>query len=207
MAEKIVAQLPIVSRADLVFGDRCEICHEAYSTNRPNGEDPVRLPCGHEFGFECIRRWLSPEEGKNTCPLCRYQLFAPPAREFEDTRAAWDSIVTAVDFDIELTTSGLMQGSSRFRDWALYSQLQEWGANLPPWQHDGVFVSLQLDSSQENALFMELQRRGAFRVLPIDVGPLDSEQQIRAAWDTLRYHRYSYDPYCTATDGSAWFQY
>ena len=36
---------------------------------------PVLCRCGHEFGFQCISSWLSPNEGKNSCPNCRRVLF------------------------------------------------------------------------------------------------------------------------------------
>ena len=48
MAQNFVAQLPIVSRADLVYGNRCGICREDYGTNIAGSdivaEDAVRLP-------------------------------------------------------------------------------------------------------------------------------------------------------------------
>ena len=37
---------------------------------------PVLCRCGHEFGFQCLSSWLSPNGGKNSCPNCRRVLFS-----------------------------------------------------------------------------------------------------------------------------------
>lgn len=36
-------------------------------------ETPVKLPCGHIFGTECIYQWMTQCGGQDqlTCPLCR----------------------------------------------------------------------------------------------------------------------------------------
>ena len=48
MAQHFVAQLPIVPRADLVYGDQCGICREDYGTSIAGSdivtEYAVRLP-------------------------------------------------------------------------------------------------------------------------------------------------------------------
>lgn len=206
-----MADFPIVSRADLVYGDRCGICRETYSTNVTSSgtvsEDPVRLPCGHEFGLECISTWLSPEEGKNSCPMCRHVLF-PIASKIEEGFVNlhhiedWDDMVT--ESDTELAANGIVHRSRPFQDWLLYSQLQSQGANLPEWRPSSTHPGPRLDSSQEEALFRELQRRGAFSVLPIPVGPLVSERRV---WDLLRGRGYSYDAiYAATAGGCAWSQ-
>ena len=149
MAQNIVAQFPIVSRADLLHGGRCAICHDTYGA-----EDAVRLPCGHEFGFVCISTWLSPEGGNKTCPLCRIQLVPEVPRD-EATLAIWEELITAIELDIELTARGIVHRSRGFRDWLLYSQLLSQGANLPPWHPDSADIGQRLDSSQEELLFQE----------------------------------------------------
>ena len=54
----------------------CRICWIEYE-----GEDrPVRLPCGHLFGEECIIAWsrgITPNGRHNGCPYCRKELLPP----------------------------------------------------------------------------------------------------------------------------------
>ena len=204
MAQNIVARFPVVPRTELSYGETCGICREPYSTD----DAAVRLPCNHEFGSECISTWLSPEGGKNTCPLCRCQLF-PSAPGVEETHAIrdedWDEVFISMcmEIDSSLRAIGIGYRSRGFRDWLLYMRLQDQGAvNLPRWRPDITNLRPRLESSQEEALFRELQRIGAFRLLPITVGPSVSERQI---WDLLRDNGYSYGPIHAATvSGCAW---
>ena len=63
--------LPLALSSSLRADDRnCSICLTAYV----NGEQPLRLPCSHVFGRDCLRTWL---EEHNSCPLCRRELFPP----------------------------------------------------------------------------------------------------------------------------------
>ena len=192
MTQDIVAQFLIVSKADLLYGDSCAICHETYAA-----ENPVRLPCGHEFGFECISTWLSPEGGRTTCPLCRHQLVAGTstisvAEAEEETRAIFQNIITAIELEIEFTQSGLSRDRARcFREWVLYMDLRNHGADLPPWNPPPGEIPTLLDPPQEEALFRELQRLGAFVVLPFEVGPLVT---VRVIWDYLRDSGYFWNP-------------
>ena len=57
----------------------CPICQEEFDTEHP----PVLLPsCGHIFGRPCILEWF--EEGANTCPMDRQELFKSPKDVVED---------------------------------------------------------------------------------------------------------------------------
>ena len=95
--------LTAVTTSSLDSEDRtCGICTEAYNEQTENQEEsqhtPVKLPCGHVFGSECITSWLSPETGRsNTCPLCRHELF--PARQqpttSNDGQGQWMRVNTA----------------------------------------------------------------------------------------------------------------
>jgi hypothetical protein len=77
--------------------DDCAICGSAYS-------NASKLPCGHVFDYDCIKKWLS-MKGRNTCPMCKTVLFSLP--EDEDRNFGQDRrefVVTA------LRRSGLNEG-------------------------------------------------------------------------------------------------
>lgn len=71
---------------------RCGICLLDYGEGEPTKSStgnateaticvhPVRLPCDHCFGSECLSHWLSPFPiggSGNSCPICRKELFSP----------------------------------------------------------------------------------------------------------------------------------
>lgn len=71
---------------------------ESAGRNEITGQDSAtRLPCGHIFGLECLRRWFAPRSemggGGTTCPLCRrvvYVLDLGYDRPIHSTPMAWD---------------------------------------------------------------------------------------------------------------------
>lgn len=71
-----VDALQVVPTTDVPGSGSCPVCynpyHESHDTSTP-AEVPVRLSCRHIFGDQCIRAWLS--ENRNTCPLCRVNVF------------------------------------------------------------------------------------------------------------------------------------
>ncbi|CAD6569024.1 MAG: hypothetical protein ASARMPREDX12_002032 [Alectoria sarmentosa] len=69
-------QLPTVEQPP---HSECVICLLPYGAAQDEGtiEHPVRLPCNHIVGSNCISQWLHPDkEAKNSCPLCRRKFFA-----------------------------------------------------------------------------------------------------------------------------------
>ena len=66
---------PVVSIESLPEHDRkCFVCLEKYGDS-PDGtpaEEPVKLPCGHSFGQNCITKWL---KTRQSCPICRRNSF------------------------------------------------------------------------------------------------------------------------------------
>ena len=61
--------------------DDCFICKEPYQENAwelgGTFHRPVKLPCGHKLGFQCLARWMVSPNFINHCPLCRGQIVAP----------------------------------------------------------------------------------------------------------------------------------
>ena len=89
-AEMVLESLPVLSLADLAKDSReCVICLEPYQTSPHHlkQEIPIRLPCSHIFGKNCLLHWLkSPPENynNNSCPICRTILFERDVSPFED---------------------------------------------------------------------------------------------------------------------------
>jgi hypothetical protein len=65
--------------------DDCPVCQD-----RPT--NPVQLPCGHIFCYDCIARWLST---KGSCPLCRADICEPKGIEFGDGSVPWITLFSA----------------------------------------------------------------------------------------------------------------
>ncbi len=73
---KIMTRFPSVAEAE-VQDPTCSCCYVAYGRPPAEGEEaehPVKTPCNHVFGNQCLRTWLP----NNSCPTCRSQLFRVP---------------------------------------------------------------------------------------------------------------------------------
>ncbi|KAL8789132.1 MAG: hypothetical protein Q9195_006952 [Heterodermia aff. obscurata] len=54
----------------------------------PTDEHPVKLPCAHIFGNQCLKTWLTPKidgggDGRD-CPVCRVRISPDDISDFED---------------------------------------------------------------------------------------------------------------------------
>lgn len=106
MAESFLDGLSQIDLATLPEGSVCKICHVTYGNGTEDGsamEAAVRLPCGHDFGADCIRTWLSPDkEAKNSCPYCRTEFwdFESESVDEDDWHGAANPFSRADPFDI-----------------------------------------------------------------------------------------------------------
>ena len=79
-SETFVGSLAVLSPSDLTEDNKnCHICLEPFEKVW-NGEQPVRLPCTHVVGKDCLLKWLqsSPTNmNNNTCPIVRHTFFLP----------------------------------------------------------------------------------------------------------------------------------
>ena len=80
-AEAFLSSLKPLSLMDLPKNNRdCPICLEPYLTPCP-GERPVRLPCHHVMGKDCLQKWVKSDvrnRNNNACPYVRHLLFSLP---------------------------------------------------------------------------------------------------------------------------------
>ena len=87
-AKSFLESLPILALADLRSDSlECPFCIEPYQ-NSPRSERPVRLPCNHVMGKDCLRKWLNSSEANannNACPTCRAVLFKREDELDDDT--------------------------------------------------------------------------------------------------------------------------
>ena len=51
--------------------EKCSICLN-FLNNTARKKVVMRLPCGHLFHCQCLKKW---EDKQHTCPLCRYSFF------------------------------------------------------------------------------------------------------------------------------------
>lgn len=67
-----MAQDPIMNNN----GENQPCSAETPAETADSTENPVRLPCGHVFGTECIYQWITDCGGQNPprCPICRTEL-------------------------------------------------------------------------------------------------------------------------------------
>ena len=196
MAEEFLRNLPHVGEADLPEGYECGICQEKYGNGRVR-DAPVRLPCQHIIGSDCIRKWVSPDEyGQDTCPFCRY-VFFPLYREPQDPNyqrieALYRGTLQPPDYterDRRVARQSLGR-NERF----LYYELQRAGAQLP-----ALIEHEMLSAEQETALFEELIRIGAFEGL---LGFMSSSD-YRIVWELLRRDGFVYKPNDPSMDNAS----
>lgn len=125
--ETLLQSLPLVLLNDLPEGNKdCPICIESYDVPR-SSESPVRLPCSHVMGKECLRKWLKSSvsnRNKNACPICRAVLIqhhrpsrGDLLRENRDTMAQVPEASTAtVESDLARFNAHLNHTYSLMRD-------------------------------------------------------------------------------------------
>ena len=74
-----LSQTPYVPLCDINPTDRiCGICFDPYSTSPIGYGDfdnrPLRLPCGHMFGLQCLAHWMFSPNFDHHCSLCRTKI-------------------------------------------------------------------------------------------------------------------------------------
>ena len=182
MAEEFLRNLPQVGEADLPEGGECGICQEKYGKVDPQTgtvDTPVRLPCQHILGSDCISKWVSPDEhGKNTCPFCRYVFFSSD-HVFDDTdyREVAELYRTIQPPGITDDDRQVARLSLSANERLLYEELLREGCPLPALNERGT-----LNARQEEALFEELVENRAFEGL---LGHM-SDTGYQILWHLLR---------------------
>lgn len=189
MAEEFLRNLPQVGEADLPKGSECGICQEKYGKVDPHAggmDAPVRLPCQHIIGSDCIRKWVSPgENDKNTCPFCRYVFFSLQRGSRDPNYQRIEALYRGAIQPPGMTERDRLVARQFFRlnERLLYYKLQRAGVQLP------ALIDETLSAEQETALFQELVRIGAFAGL---LGHMSSREYL-IVWELLRRDGFVYE--------------
>ena len=200
MAEAFLRQLPQVEKDILPKGSDCPICQEMYGTissNTWSTEVALRLPCQHIVGSVCPRLWLHPDEAaKNTCPYCRHEFFPlqSPLHKAQGVEFSpeeyWDAYMITIGVSEEQLTVARSTLIARERQFCRRLRASTIDSPLPVLTR-GDSRRGALNSSQEKALFEELERRKAFEGMFGGPGLLPSSREI---WDLLRNDGFVYRP-------------
>jgi len=191
MATSFIDSLPNVGRGVLdKDNQKCCLCQEEYGTQASTRgiiERPVKLPCNHIMGSECITLWLT--GGGNSCPLCRHVFFCRPiprAAELDENFVDWGNpnheILDVADFDIhnrdqyvdlrsttpsrdghqDLTEDVVDHAWRRQRERAHYRTLQARNHDIPA-PVDSPLIELEQELS--DLVFRDLEEGGIFNEL------------------------------------------
>jgi len=107
-SEKPKVQLWEVRIDDLAQDDRdCSICFQPYSSE-PTGDTPLKMPCGHIFGSDCLLNWAQSLGSELTCPVCRCN---PLANVLTIDKALAEVGILAYPDPADLIDFGLIRGS------------------------------------------------------------------------------------------------
>lgn len=211
MAAEFLRQLFQIENIVLSDDSRCCICLADYGllcTETGVIECEIRLPCNHVVGSFCVAKWLSPTQlGHNSCPLCRREFFPAQPRPYLEHGIMNDDVDMVEDnseSESDDNDRRSREGANSIRyprlydliaiteecEIRLYHRLQEGDESLelpPPLSRS---MGPRLDHIQEEALFAELERRGAFE----GPRPCQAEMSNRQAWAVLRSHFWCYGP-------------
>ena len=114
-------------------GDECDICRREYTDPSLSSSDdehcahPTKLPiCGHTYGRECLREWLSPSGGAgNSCPTCRAELFPAPPSEADLDLQPGDQVVMLRFQDVVNLRDEIMRAGPNYAPPSLIAMLNE----------------------------------------------------------------------------------
>ena len=207
---QFVAQLPQVPLTEILDPrDReCPVCREVFATGTEEvaqgeqmPERPVRTPCNHIVGNQCLLRWLFGEPGyppHDTCPSCRGHLGIPQSPEsrqrepaephdfddglvVEQSEAPNQETITDEELERQLLT--------HLRNWRPAAERGSHGrADQSSWDH---MRHRNATAARDAALAQELIPTAIYNAIPT----YEAEQHL--LFEAVRLHgflRYPYIP-------------
>lgn len=167
---RIDATVPVPPSPDAIIGDclrkmtlpaldeleegskSCMICQEGFLSGG-SPELPMKLPCGHIAGSQCLLKWLSPlsAAGSNSCPMCR----APVLDAQNVTRLPIGGEVTRLMVPLDLMQT---EFGARLSNDTMSSQIH---VGEPSYEPDSFQGDEQANGGARFAnLFLQLHRQG-----------------------------------------------
>ena len=205
-AETFLKSLPILSLIDLPDDNQdCPICMEKYLTPQHDEtswgilpprtpsdrgsnptDPPVRLPCNHIIGKDCLRSWLQSSvlnRNNNTCPMCRTVLYNRDilANQLRDIDRMIGHLPEGTRSRHQAERTRLEEASNRLR---IAREQREQRAAPPRWQDMTTSTSEQLQElDRSNAAlredFVRLQEVNRARVEELNAMIPESDSAAR----------------------------
>ncbi|KAL1196627.1 hypothetical protein V5N11_021525 [Cardamine amara subsp. amara] len=128
----------------------CLICMEVWTSG---GEHQVCcLPCGHLYGFSCIKKWLQQRRSAGKCPQCNRTC------SLRDVRKIYASRVAAVDDEAQKRILFLETKLS-----SVEQKTASWSNKEAQWRNVEAELRLQVNKLKKKIANMESATMGAQR--------------------------------------------
>ncbi|KAK8496078.1 hypothetical protein V6N13_035098 [Hibiscus sabdariffa] len=127
----------------------CTICMEAWTTSADH--HVCCLPCGHIFGFSCIRKWLQQGRTTKKCPQCNRKC------TLKDVRKLFASRIVAIDGESQKRIQSLESEciSLEQKTAVLIKNEAEWRKKEAKWKRREALLQQQLHQFKEKTNYLE----------------------------------------------------
>ncbi|KAJ0028468.1 hypothetical protein Pint_35720 [Pistacia integerrima] len=125
-----------------VDGLFCPICMDAWTNS---GDHHIScLPCGHVYGFSCIKRWLQQGRSSGKCPQCNRK------SSLKDVRKLFASRIVAIDEESQKKIRSLES-----KCMSLEKKGAEWCKKEAEWQKRKAELHLEVHQLKQRTIFLE----------------------------------------------------
>ncbi|KAL5740857.1 hypothetical protein ACOSQ2_030037 [Xanthoceras sorbifolium] len=120
----------------------CPICMDVWTNN---GDHHIScLPCGHIYGFTCIKRWLQQGRSSGKCPQCNLKC------SLKDVRKLFASQIIAVDEESQKRIRFLEAKCA-----SLEKKGADWCKKEANWQKKEAELHLQVQQLEKRTVILE----------------------------------------------------
>ncbi|KAK4833512.1 hypothetical protein QYF36_006291 [Acer negundo] len=120
----------------------CPICMDVWTNN---GDHHIScLPCGHIYGFACIKRWLQQGRSSGKCPQCNRKC------SLKDVRKLFASRIVAIDEESQKRMRSLEAKCA-----SLEKKGADWCKKEAEWQKREAKLNRKVQQLEERTVFLE----------------------------------------------------